>query len=184
MWVALVAVLSSFALTWLVFRGWTKYHRVTTRAVPYVLTCAFCVLTVPCGIWFDNLFDRVNARPSLVLVPILLVVGWVLGVRRSTSNSFPLALSSVGLSFSTAAMPLAVWAIANAKFLHAHYYHDALAYCALGEVLGMGGLALGILGMWRSHHLRWNTPLCGIATIVFWWSAAASGWMGEMLNIG
>jgi hypothetical protein len=151
--------------------------------LPYALALiglGFCILSALFAIRVDSV--GFPSPLTFVLVTLPIVCGWALWIRRATSDSLPFILSSIGLVFCTAAALLAVWATADARFVHSAYHLDSLAYAAAGSLLCIAGLVLGISGVSQAHPLRWHTPLCAVATLVLWWLALS--WLPATSIIG
>jgi hypothetical protein len=112
-----------------------------------------------------------------LLSPVMLIWGWTRWVSHSKLRTVPATLSLVGFILATASALLAVSAIVYAHVIRSFPYYDPLLMkiFGIGALLSLGGLALGIGGIWRTSPLRWHAPVSAVATLAFWGAAA----MGE-----
>ena len=102
-------------------------------------------------------------------VPILLIWGWLRWLKLPRLRTAPSILSLAGFVLGTVSAFLAVSTIAYAQ-IHRFPLHDALLLriFRLGALLALGGLGLGVAGVWRPSSLRWHAPASGFAMLTFW----------------
>jgi hypothetical protein len=110
---------------------------------------------------------------AYVLLPALIVVGWVRWAgRRQTGDA---RLSLTGFALGTASALLAIGAM-----LYAHsgggfpFYAPALLRIyRLGLLLSVVGLIFGAVGLRWPSPVRWYAPVAAAGTLLFWLAAAA-----------
>jgi hypothetical protein len=109
--------------------------------------------------------------------PISIVWGWVRFARHEwhLRKIMPM-LALCGFVLATASALLAIGTVIYAQFHHFPFYDPLLMKIfGAGFLLSLGGLFLGIIGMWRPSSLRYHAPISAIATAAFWFVAS----MGE-----
>ncbi len=109
-----------------------------------------------------------------LLSPAMLIWGWARWVRQPKLRTVPAILSLLGFILATASALLALSAAAYSLVIGGFPYYDPLLMriFGIGALLSLGGLALGISGIWRTSSLRWHAPVSAIATFAFWIVAA------------
>ncbi len=102
--------------------------------------------------------------------PTVLIWGWVRWVKRPMLRTLPTVLSLTGFSLATASAVLAVTTAAYALLVRSFPFYDPLLMriYAWGSLLALGGIVLGIAGIWRPNSLRWHAPVSGVCLLVFW----------------
>ena len=101
--------------------------------------------------------------------PVVLVWGWLRWVRLPKLRTAPSALSFGGFVLTTASALLAVGTIAYARVHHFPYYDPLLLRIfRWGALLSLGGIVLGIGGVWRPNSLRWHAPASAVCMLTFW----------------
>jgi len=106
------------------------------------------------------------------VAPVILVWGWVRWIRSGKPLTFWPVLSLIGFFFVSASSLCAV-----SLFLYSHrlgggleHFDDRLfmGIFQWGELLARIAIAFGVAGMWRANPLRWHSPVCALATLMFW----------------
>jgi hypothetical protein len=111
-------------------------------------------------------------------IPALLLWGWIRWSKQK--DSYPRTRSStlsfIGFSLATASAALAFATHLYARFVHGFPYYDPalLKISAIGCLLSIIGIALGVAGTGRPHAVRWLAPVCAFGTLVFWLLAMSS----------
>src|SRR5882757_9860563 len=115
------------------------------------------------------------AALAYLVSPVLLICGWAKWVRQPKLKTLSSTLSLVGFVLATASALLAIGAIAFAQVHHFPHWDPLLIriYRA-GFRLSVGGIIIGMLGIWRPSSLRWYGPTSGVSTLAFWMLAATS----------
>jgi hypothetical protein len=113
-----------------------------------------------------------------IVIPVTIIRGWVrwakFGTTRLTDIGSLAPLLSLTLASASAAL-----AISSA--LYAHFRPFVITTLFLMKIFALGGLlsltsvAVGLGGVWRKNPLRWHAPVSGIGTLIFWFASA----MGE-----
>jgi hypothetical protein len=105
--------------------------------------------------------------------PVTLVWGWPRWMLGPNKGNVASILSLLGFVLSTASALLAISSIIYAQF-HRFPFYDPLLLRIFrtGVLLSLGGLVLGLAGVWRTNSLRWHAPMAGIGTLAFWILAA------------
>jgi hypothetical protein len=102
--------------------------------------------------------------------PVVLIWGWLRWISLPKLRTAPSILSLAGFILGTASALLAVSSIACSVFFRRFPYYDPLLMriFALGILLSLGGIVLGIGGVWRPSSLRWHAPVSALCTLTFW----------------
>ena len=107
--------------------------------------------------------------------PIGLLWGWQRFVSVPRQRSLSANLSLAGFLLASASGLLA---FASVLYAHVHtfrYYDPVLMRIyRTGFLLSLGGIVVGISGMWKPSSLRWHAPACGLTTAVFWLMAVTA----------
>ena len=107
---------------------------------------------------------------ALLGAPVTLIWGWILFVRRPQLQTVSSILSLVGLFLGTASAILGVFMVVHAAITGGYPYYDprAMRICAVGALLSLAGVALGIGGAFQPGSLRWQVPISGVCMTAFW----------------
>ena len=101
--------------------------------------------------------------------PVILIWGWLRWVNRPRLWTAPSISSFAGFILGTTSALLALASIAYAQMHHFPYYDPLLVRIfSYGALLSIGGVVLGIGGVWRPSSLRWHAPVSGACMLVFW----------------
>ena len=109
-----------------------------------------------------------------VLSPVILAWGWVRWCRKPKLRTVPAILSLLGFIFASASALLAVSAGASSLKRGGFPYYDPLLMriFGIGGLLSLGGLIVGVGGIWRASPLRWHAPVSAVTTLAFWIASA------------
>lgn len=110
---------------------------------------------------------------AYVLLPALIIVGWVRWAgRRQTGDT---RLSLTGFALGTASALLAIGAMLYAHSAGGFPFYDPalLKIYRFGLLLSVVGLVFGVVGLRRSSPIRWYAPVAAVGTLLFWLAAAA-----------
>jgi hypothetical protein len=109
-----------------------------------------------------------------VLSPVMLTWGWARWFRQPKLRSVTAILSLLGFILASASALLAISAMAYSLMRGGFPHYDPLLMRILGVggLLSLGGLILGVGGVWRTNSLRWHASISAIATLAFWIAAA------------
>lgn len=112
----------------------------------------------------------------VLIVPVLIVWGWVRWLKSHASRAVSSTLSLVGFSFATASALLALFTHLYARFIRSFSSYDAtlLRIYGFGCLLSSAGIVFAIGGSGRRGPLRWLAPVCAFGTLVFWLFAMSS----------
>jgi hypothetical protein len=106
--------------------------------------------------------------------PIMLIWGWARWLTQPKLRTIPAILSLISFALATAAALLAVSTIAIAQFHHFPYYDPLLLRIfRWGTLLSLGGMVVGVSGVWGRSSLRWHAPVSAAAILTFWILAAS-----------
>jgi hypothetical protein len=111
-------------------------------------------------------------------VPALLLCGWIRWSKQK--NSYPRSRSStlslLGFSLATASAALGLATHLYARFVHSFPFSDPMLMkiYAVGCLLSIVGIALGVAGTGRPNAVRWFAPVCAFGTLLFWLLALGS----------
>jgi hypothetical protein len=116
------------------------------------------------------------AVATTLIIPVLLVWGWVRWAKDETSRSRSTTFSLVGFSFATASAALAIFTHLYAVFVRSFPVYDPtlLKIYACGCFLSIAGIVFAIAGTGRPNPVRWLAPVCAFGTLVFWLLAMSS----------
>jgi hypothetical protein len=105
-----------------------------------------------------------------LLSPAMLIWGWARWFRQPKLRSLPAILSLLGFILATTSALLAVSAIVYAQVIRDFPYYDPMLMriFGIGALLSIGGLVLGMGGLWQGNSLRWHAPVFAVATLAFW----------------
>jgi hypothetical protein len=111
----------------------------------------------------------------IAAVPFITIWGWWRWTKLRQPRTLASDLSLIGFGLATLSALLAVitWIMASTRGF-AFYDPLLLAIYKVGLLLALGGMILGLSGLWRPGPLRWHAPLCSLAMLVFWFIAASS----------
>ncbi len=147
----------SFTRTFVYWLGRSrgKYHRNSYQTIFYM-----SLSVVMSGLIFL----------SYVVAPTALIWGWGRWLQRSRPKTVCSVLSFSGLVLATCSALLAAATIAYVGNTGGFRYYDPslLRVFRWGILLALGGLCLGIAGMWRESPLRWHSPVCSLGMLGFW----------------
>jgi len=112
------------------------------------------------------------AIATTILVPVLLMWGWVRWAKDKDKNppSRSSTFSLLGFSLATASAALALATHLYARYVHNFALHDPALpkIYAVGCLLSVAGIAFAVAGSGRSNPVRWLAPLCAFGTLIFW----------------
>jgi hypothetical protein len=102
--------------------------------------------------------------------PAILIWGWVRWVKRPKQKTVPAILSLVGFVLATGSAVLALATTVYAALIHSFAFYDPtlMKIYGWGFMLSLGGIVLGVAGIWRPGSLRWHTPVSGVCMTAFW----------------
>jgi len=111
-----------------------------------------------------------------LLVPILLVWGWLRWSNDETPRSRSSTFSLIGFGLATASAGLAIGTHLYAVFVRSFRPADPtlLKIYACGSLLSVVGIGFSFAGSGRPNPVRWLAPICAIGTLVFWLLAMGS----------
>ena len=112
---------------------------------------------------------------SYLGLPVMLIWGWIRWVGRPRLLNIASILSFSGFFLANASALLAISAMFYAFFVHGFEFYDPrlMRIFGWGILLSLGGLILGVAGVWRQSSLRWHAPVCALCTLAFWILAMA-----------
>jgi len=113
---------------------------------------------------------------TTLLVPALLIWGWVRWLKDKNPRTTSSTLSLLGFSFATASALLALLTHLYARFVHSFPFHDPalLRIYGGGCLLSSAGIVFAIGGAGHRGPVRWLAPACAVGTLLFWLIAMAS----------
>jgi hypothetical protein len=113
---------------------------------------------------------------TTLLIPALLLWGWVRWSKNKNPRSNSSTFSLLGFSLATASASLALGTHLYARFVHSFSFHDPtlLKIYAAGCLLSVAGIAFAVAGTGRPNPVRWLAPICAFGTMVFWLLAMTS----------
>lgn len=116
------------------------------------------------------------AVATVLVVPVLILWGWVRYFRHPTPRTTALTLSLLGLAFSTASALLALSTHLYARFIHGFPFYDPalLKIYLSGCLLSSAGILFAVGGAGRRSPLRSIAPICAAGTLLFWFLAMSS----------
>jgi hypothetical protein len=101
--------------------------------------------------------------------PVMLIWGWLRWINRPRLWTVPSILSFAGFILATTSAVLAIASITYAQIHHFPYYDPLLLRIfSMGSLLSIGGVVLGVGGVWRPNSLRWHAPVSGACMLTFW----------------
>lgn len=111
-----------------------------------------------------------------LLVPILLVWGWLRWSTSENPHSSSSQSSLIGFALATASAGLAIGTHLYAVFVRSFRTADPtlLKIYACGSLLSIVGIGFSFAGSGRPNPVRWLAPICSIGTLVFWLLAMGS----------
>jgi peptidoglycan biosynthesis protein MviN/MurJ (putative lipid II flippase) len=115
-------------------------------------------------------FLLVTAVALTLIVPVLLLWGWLRWSQNDSPRSRSSTFSLLGFSLATASAMLAIGTHLYARFFHALPLEDVtlMKIYAVGCLLSIIGIAFSFAGTGRPNPVRWLAPVCSVATLVFW----------------
>jgi len=120
------------------------------------------------------IFFWVLALVAYVGVPVVLVVGWVKWIRRSTEVGTLARLSLFGFGIATSSAALATYTLTYSIFIGGFPFYDPLLLKFYRWGFGISVLAVfvSLLGVWRKSILRWYALAlsCGMCLVWFIWA--------------
>jgi hypothetical protein len=113
---------------------------------------------------------------TVLVVPALLIWGWVSWLRNDTPRTISSTLSLVGFSFSTASAMLALFAHLYARFIRSFPSYDPMLtrIYVCGCLLSSVGIFFAVGGTGRRGPVRFLSPACAFGTLLFWLLALSS----------
>jgi len=117
----------------------------------------------------------VLVAPGYLGSPTVLIWGWIRWVKRPKPRTLLPVLSLIGFVLATGSALLAIGSAAYALVIHGFQFYDPrlMRIYACGSLLSLGGIVLGIAGVWRPSSLRWHAPASGLCMLAFWIMAMA-----------
>ena len=113
-----------------------------------------------------------------IVIPVTIIWGWVRWAKLRTTRLTDMGslASLLSLTLASASAALAISSALYAHFRPFRYYDPVLMKIfAVGGLLSLTSVAVGLGGVWRKNPLRWHAPVSGIGTLIFWFASA----MGE-----
>ena len=105
-----------------------------------------------------------------IVLPFALIAGWARYAVGHKESSTVAAYSLIGFSLATVSALLAlgafIYGMATGGFRH--YDPRLMRIYALGCLLSLAAVIMGIAGVRRPHPLRWLSPFCALGTLLFW----------------
>ncbi len=125
----------------------------------------------------ESVFVFLLATGMWIVLPAVIVWGWVRWARHTKRRTLFSILSLIGFAFATVSGLLAISSVGYAHVFGGFPFYDPrlLRIYRWGFLLSLSGIVFGISGVWRLSPLRWHAPACAAGTLVFWIVAA----MGE-----
>ncbi len=116
------------------------------------------------------------AVATTLLIPVLLVWGWIRWAQNDSPRSRSSTFSLVGFSLATASATLALTTHLYARFVRNFPVYDPvlLRVIAIGSLLSIVGIAFAVAGTGRPNPARWLAPVCALGTLIFWLLAMTS----------
>ena len=105
---------------------------------------------------------------EFVVVPLLLVGGWIRWLKKPKERTLFPILSLAGFSAASASALLAVAAVLRKILSGADYFSPLIGY-RWGYALSFVACAFAIAALWRPGRLRWHALVCGAGTLFFWY---------------
>ncbi len=113
---------------------------------------------------------------AILVLPAVMIWGWMQWARRKEKVTLLLALSLVGLSLATASELLGistgVYARVSGGF--ATFDPTLMKIYAWGTLLSLVGLIFATAGVWRPNSIRWHALVCAVGTLLYWLAEAAA----------
>lgn len=124
---------------------------------------------------FASLLWLVAVTVTLV-VPILLVWGWLRWSSDESRHSRSSMFSLIGFALATGSAGLALGTHLYAVFVRSFRYYDPtlLKIYACGSLLSVVAIGFSFAGSGRPSPVRWLAPICSIGTLLFWLLAMGS----------
>jgi hypothetical protein len=118
----------------------------------------------------------VIAIATVLIVPTLLLWGWIRWMKNASPLTVASTLSLIGFSFATSSALLAVFAHLYARFVRSFPSYDPalMKICGCGCLLSSLGIAFAVGGTARRGPVRWLAPACAFGTLLFWLLAMSS----------
>lgn len=111
----------------------------------------------------------------IAAVPFITIWGWWRWAKLRRPRTLASNLSLIGFGQATLSALLAVFTFMLARVRRFAFYDPLLlTIYQVGLLLALGGIVLGLSGVWRPGPLRWHAPLCSLAMLVFWFLAASA----------
>lgn len=112
----------------------------------------------------------------VLIVPALIVWGWVRWLKSHASRAASSTLSLVGFSFATVSALLALFTHLYARFIRSFPFYDAtlMRIYGIGCLFSSARIVFAIGGSRRRGPLRWLALICALGTLVFWLFAMSS----------
>ena len=113
---------------------------------------------------------------TVVVVPALILWGWVRWSQSTNPHNTSSTLSRIGFSFATASALLALFTHLYARFVRSFPFHDPalMKIYAGGCLLSSLAILFAIGGSGRKGPVRWLAPVCAFGTLLFWLIAMSS----------
>jgi len=113
---------------------------------------------------------------TVLIVPTLIIWGWVRWSRSKRPHSVFSFLSLAGFSLASASALLGLSTFLYARLIRPFPFYDPtlLGIYGIGATLSLAAILFSIGGIWRPSSLRWHAPTCAIGTLVFWILAAST----------
>lgn len=113
---------------------------------------------------------------TVVVVPVLIIWGWVRWLKDNSPRTISLILSLLGFSFATASALLVLFTHLYGRFIRGFPSYDPtlMRIYACGCLLSSAAIALAIGGSGRRGPVRWLAPVCAFGTLLFWLIAISS----------
>ena len=117
------------------------------------------------------------AAPLLyIALPVVLVTGWVRGLRPAPRQDRFVACSKIGFTLATVSASLAVGSALFATIAGGfrHYDPALMRIFRIGILVSLLAVVFAVLGLWRRSVLRWHAPILSFGMLFLWFVWAAS----------
>jgi hypothetical protein len=113
---------------------------------------------------------------AFLVLPAVMIWGWVRLARRKEKVTLFLVLSIAGLVLATVSELLGIstgiYACVSGGF--ATFDPTLMKIYAWGTLLSFVGVIFATAGLWRPSSIRWHALVCSIGTLMYWLAEAAA----------